>query len=66
MKNDGKELMRLLGEHGLVLDRVKKSHHILVNDESPTPYKTVSVPVHGSEVVSKRTERTILKQTGLL
>ena len=55
-----KELIRLLKEHGWVIDRIKGSHYIMIKDK-----KTISVPFHGSKDLGKGLVSDILKQSGL-
>lgn len=55
-----KELIRLLKEHGWVIDRTRGSHHIMIKDK-----KTISVPFHGSKDLGKGLVNDILKQAGL-
>ena len=56
----GRELLRLLKANGWELDRVRGSHHILVQGSA-----TISVPVHGSRDVPKGTLHAILKEAGI-
>ncbi len=56
----GKELVRLLREHGWKLDRTEGSHHILIKGD-----KTLSVPVHGSKDLGKGLLHALMKQGGL-
>jgi mRNA interferase HicA len=55
-----KELIRLLKEHGWVIDRIKGSHYIMIKDK-----KTISVPFHASKDLGKGLVNDILKQSGL-
>jgi predicted RNA binding protein YcfA (HicA-like mRNA interferase family) len=56
----GRKLIKLLQQHGWVLDRIQGSHHILIRED-----KTVSVPVHGSRDLKKGTLNAIMKQGAL-
>lgn len=60
MPLSGKQLVRLLEEHGWVLVRINGSHHILVKGQI-----SVTVPVHGNRSLGKGLESKILKQAGL-
>lgn len=42
----GKEMCRLLCEHGWILKRIRGSHHIFAK---PGEFKIIVVPVHGSQ-----------------
>ncbi|MBI5043200.1 MAG: type II toxin-antitoxin system HicA family toxin [Nitrospirae bacterium] len=55
-----KELIRLLKEHGWVVDRIRGSHYIMIKDKN-----TVSVPYHGSKDLGKGLANNILKQAGI-
>lgn len=55
----GKELVKLLKKDGWVLDRVSRSHHIMVKDG-----RSVSVPVHNTDI-QKGLFHAIMKETGL-
>jgi predicted RNA binding protein YcfA (HicA-like mRNA interferase family) len=56
----GRELIKLLREHGWQLDRITGSHHIMKKQE-----KTLTVPVHGNRDIPKGTLNSILKEAGL-
>jgi len=56
----GKDLVKLLMNHGWKVDRIKGSHHIMTKDT-----KTVVVPVHGTRDIPKGTENSIRRQAGL-
>jgi len=58
----GKELAKLLEEHGWRLARVKGSHHIFVKDGRE---EVISVPIHGSKDLKKGLIRSILKVAGI-
>ncbi|MBI4093379.1 type II toxin-antitoxin system HicA family toxin [Candidatus Kaiserbacteria bacterium] len=57
----GRQIIRILREHGFVLDHVTGSHHILVSLDGK---RRVTVPVHRRDV-PKGTLREILRQAGL-
>lgn len=57
----GKELVRLLKEHGWVLDRISGSHHIMVKEGR----RPVPVPVHGNKDLNKSLLHGILKEAGI-
>lgn len=56
----GKQVIKLLQEHGFTLDRVKGSHHIMVRGGTTLP-----VPVHGNDTLGKGLLAAIFKQAGL-
>jgi predicted RNA binding protein YcfA (HicA-like mRNA interferase family) len=56
----GKQLIRLLKDHGWELERIQGSHHIMVKGE-----KTLSVPVHGIKDLGKGLLHALMKQGGL-
>ncbi|MBA7505528.1 hypothetical protein ES706_04196 [subsurface metagenome] len=53
--------IKILKEHGFILDRTKGSHHIYYNSQSK---KRVVVPYHKKDL-PKGTLLSILKQAGL-
>ena len=57
----GKQLKKLLEEHGWLLDRISGSHHIMIRDGS----RSIPVPVHGSTDLPKGLVHAILKQAGI-
>lgn len=60
MTMSGKELVRLLLDHGWTIDRIHGSHYIMVKGS-----QTVTVPVHGNQDLKPGLLNAILKQTGL-
>lgn len=56
----GKEMVKLLKEHGWVVDRIRGSHYIMVKGQ-----RTLSVPVHGNKDLKKGTQQALLKEGGL-
>jgi predicted RNA binding protein YcfA (HicA-like mRNA interferase family) len=56
----GKDMVKLLKEHGWEVDRISGSHYILVKDQ-----KTLSVPVHGKKNLKKGILQALLKAGGL-
>jgi predicted RNA binding protein YcfA (HicA-like mRNA interferase family) len=56
----GKEMVKLLKEHGWELDRISGSHHILVKGQ-----KTLSVPVHGKKDLKKGIRQALLREGGI-
>jgi predicted RNA binding protein YcfA (HicA-like mRNA interferase family) len=56
----GKEMVKLLREHGWEVDRISGSHYILVKGN-----KTLSVPVHGKKDLKKGIQQALLKEGGL-
>ena len=60
MTMSGKELVRLLIDHGWRLDRIHGSHHIMIKND-----QTITVPVHGNSDLKPGLLNAILKQAGL-
>lgn len=56
----GKELVKLLMEHGWTVDRISGSHNIMAKGD-----KTISVPVHGNKDLPQGLLNKLLKQAGL-
>jgi predicted RNA binding protein YcfA (HicA-like mRNA interferase family) len=56
----GKDVVKLLREHGWTVDRISGSHHILKRDG-----KTLSVPVHANRDLPKGLLVALLKEAGL-
>jgi predicted RNA binding protein YcfA (HicA-like mRNA interferase family) len=55
----GKEMVKLLKDHGWEVDRISGSHYILVKGE-----RTLSVPVHGKKDLKKGLQQALLKEGG--
>jgi predicted RNA binding protein YcfA (HicA-like mRNA interferase family) len=55
------EIIKLLQTHGFVIDRIKGSHHILINQATG---KRVVVPMHKKNL-PKGTLHEIIKQSGI-
>lgn len=60
MTMSGKEVVRLLLDHGWVIDRIHGSHYIMVKGS-----QTITVPVHGNQDLKPGLLKAILKQAGL-
>lgn len=58
----GKELIRLLEEHGWRVARIEGSHHILTK---PGREETLSVPVHGNRSLKAGLVHGVLKSAGV-
>lgn len=58
----GKELCRVLEQHGWSLLRVQGSHHIYGQTRNPT---RISVPVHGNQDLKRGLLRHLLRAAGL-
>ena len=56
----GKQLVKLMEEHGWTLDRIASSHFIMIKDR-----QTVSVPVHAGKAIPAGLLHKLLKQAGL-
>jgi len=56
----GKEMVKLLREHGWEVDRISGSHYILVKGD-----KTLSVPVHGKRDLKKGLQQALSKEGGI-
>jgi predicted RNA binding protein YcfA (HicA-like mRNA interferase family) len=54
----GKELIRLIEEHGWKVERIEGSHHILTH---PGREETLSVPVHGNSSLKIGLIKSILR-----
>ena len=57
----GKQLKKILGENGWLLDRISGSHHIMIREGS----RSIPVPIHGSTDLPKGLVHAILKQAGI-
>ncbi|MDF7638402.1 type II toxin-antitoxin system HicA family toxin [Lactobacillus sp. ESL0791] len=57
----GKDMLKLLLEHGWIERRVAGSHHHLYKDGV-----RITVPVHGNQDLGNGLERKILKEAGLI
>lgn len=57
----GKQIARILLQHGFVLDHVTGSHHIFVSNDGT---RRVSVPIHNRDL-PKGTLHEMLKHAGL-
>ena len=62
MPVSGKDLVRMYKQNGWILDRVKGSHHIMVN---PDTGETIPIPVHANRSLKKGLERALLKKLGV-
>jgi predicted RNA binding protein YcfA (HicA-like mRNA interferase family) len=58
----GKQMCRILEQHGWTLARIHGSHHIYRNPTSAGP---ISVPVHGHQDLKPGTQRGIMRDAGL-
>lgn len=58
----GKQLARLLEEHGWTLMRVQGSHHIYAK---PGRSERISVPIHGNTPLKVGLLRHLLKMAGI-
>ena len=57
----GKELIKIFKKHGWVLDRISRSHHIMIKEGK----RSIPLPVHGNKDIPKGLVKTILKQAGI-
>jgi predicted RNA binding protein YcfA (HicA-like mRNA interferase family) len=57
----GKQLKKLLEEHGWLLDRFYGSNHNMIQKGS----RSIPIPIHGSTDLPKGLVNGILKQAGL-
>jgi predicted RNA binding protein YcfA (HicA-like mRNA interferase family) len=57
----GKQLKKLLEEHGWLLDRISGSHHIMIREGN----RSIPIPIHGSVDLPKGLVHTIMKQAGI-
>ena len=58
----GRQMCRILEEHGWTLARIVGSHHVYRH--APTNRRTV-VPVHGNQDLKPGTQRGIMRDAGL-
>ncbi|MFN0316213.1 MAG: type II toxin-antitoxin system HicA family toxin [Burkholderiales bacterium] len=58
----GKDLCRLLEQHGWQLKRVTGSHHIYTK---PSDASRISVPVHGNSSLKLGLQRHLMKLAGI-
>lgn len=58
----GREMLRLLREHGWQVVRIRGSHHILNKKNAKV---ILTVPVHGNKTLRKGTQEFLLKQAGI-
>jgi predicted RNA binding protein YcfA (HicA-like mRNA interferase family) len=58
----GRELAKLLEQHGWELRRVTGSHHIYAKPERP---ERLSLPIHGNQPLKLGLQRHLLKLAGL-
>jgi predicted RNA binding protein YcfA (HicA-like mRNA interferase family) len=57
----GKQLKKILEEHGWLLDRISGSHHIMIHEG----FRSIPIPIHGSTDLPKGLVHGILKQAGI-
>ncbi|MDZ7792966.1 MAG: type II toxin-antitoxin system HicA family toxin [Spirochaetia bacterium] len=57
----GKDLIKLLKDHGWVLDRISGSHHIMIKEGR----RSIPIPVHGKKEIPIGLAKRILKQAGI-
>ncbi len=57
---NGKQVIKILMEHGWTLERISGSHHIMEKDGRAVP-----IPVHGSRDIGKDLLAKIQRQTGV-
>jgi predicted RNA binding protein YcfA (HicA-like mRNA interferase family) len=57
----GREVIRKLREFGFEKDRQRGSHVVMRHSDG----RSVSVPVHGSKPIKKRTLNNIIRQSGI-
>ncbi len=55
------EIIKILQKNGFIIDRIKGSHHILINELTKT---RIVVPVHKTDL-PKGTLHEIIKKSGL-
>lgn len=59
----GKEMCRLLREHGWVLKRIRGSHHIF---GKAGEFKIITVPVHGNETLKPGLANRLSKDANIV
>ena len=57
----GRDLIKILKDHGWVLDRISGSHHIMVKEGK----RSIPIPVHGKKEIPIGLSKRILKQAGV-
>ncbi len=57
----GKQLKKLMEEHGWHMDRISGSHHIMIRENC----RSIPIPIHGSTDLPKGLVSAILKQAGI-
>lgn len=58
----GKALIKIAGDHGWVLHRVKGSHHMMCKDGEPS---ILTIPVHSNKPLKFGLLKALMKQAGL-
>jgi predicted RNA binding protein YcfA (HicA-like mRNA interferase family) len=58
----GREMLKLLTEHGWRVIRIRGSHHNMNKEGSKV---VLTVPVHGKKALKMGTQTTLLKQAGI-
>lgn len=58
---NGKQLIKILQEHGWEADRIRGSHHILIKEGK----RSIPVPVHGNKDLPYGLINAILKQADI-
>lgn len=59
MPISGKEMVKLYKKNGWKLDRIKGSHHIMLNESTG---ETIPIPVHANKSLKKGLEQALLKK----
>jgi predicted RNA binding protein YcfA (HicA-like mRNA interferase family) len=57
----GRKIIKALEEHGFVLDRVRGSHHVMLDPDG----RSTTVPVHAGRDTAEGTLRGILRDVGM-
>jgi predicted RNA binding protein YcfA (HicA-like mRNA interferase family) len=57
----GKDFIKLLKDHGWVLDRISGSHHIIIREGR----RSIPIPVHGKKEIPIGLSKRIHKQAGI-
>ena len=58
----GKEMVKILEDHGWLIARIHGSHHVMVKEGSDI---RLSVPVHANKTLKKGLQNAILKQANI-
>ncbi len=58
----GKALIKVASDHGWVIDRIKRSHHIMTKEGESS---ILTIPVHSNKPLKIGLLKALMKQAGL-